>query len=155
MLGEVSILGIKYEICMSCADITLSYEEGQKANRRLKAKEKEALECLPFKSFITMNEAAEILETSKQAFNKNSRIKRGFIYFVEMDGRKYYLKDSVLQFKENGRDGRIKLKKKSLPRGKVRLADTAPVVNRWESGGPEYADVINIDPTAINYFCGR
>jgi hypothetical protein len=72
-----------------------------------------------------------------------------------MDGRKYYLKDSVLQFKENGRDGRIKLKKKSLPRGKVRLADTAPVVNRWEYGGPEYADVINIDPTAINYFCGR
>jgi hypothetical protein len=49
-----------------------------------------------------------LLGITKRAFNKNPRIVRGFILSVEKDGKKYYLKKSVEQFKLSN-DGRISL----------------------------------------------
>jgi len=62
----------------------------------------------PFNEFISTKDAAVLLGITKRAFRKNSRIIRGFILSAEKDGRKYYLKRSVEQFKLSD-DGRINL----------------------------------------------
>ena len=62
-------------------------------------REQEAIDNLPFSEFIALNEAAEILGYTKQAFSKNPRIRRGMILSGTKGGRKYYVRKSVELFK--------------------------------------------------------
>ena len=151
MLEEVSVPGIGYEICRSCGDITLSYEEGLRANRLLQKKENAALESLPFKSFITHNEAADILEITKQAFSKNSRIKRGFIYSVKKGGRQFFLRRSVLLFKQNSKDGRVKLTPKKAKIIETITPTFIPLTDTLGYDGPKYVETVNAESKNIKY----
>lgn len=100
ILGEIVIPNIRYEECNQCGDKYVKSKESNKIISIVKQKEKEAIERLPFDQFISMSEAAELLGCTKQAFSKNPRIRRGLIMHGIIDGRKYYLKKSVLLFKE-------------------------------------------------------
>jgi hypothetical protein len=137
MMGEVSIFGVQYELCLSCGDMTTSYEEGKIVSSKLRALEQRALGKLSFDDYITLNEAAAILDMSKQAFSKNSRIGRGFIYSVEKAGRKFYLRESVLAFKGQG-DGRISINKENFSKEIVTKIVYIPSVDNGFCGGPEY-----------------
>lgn len=108
-LGEILVPGIEHTKCCNCGDISIGYNETKKINKYILEKENEAISSLPIKHFISQNEAAEILNVSKQAFSKNSRIQRGFIYSVTIDNKKLYYKKSVEEFKRSGKDGRINI----------------------------------------------
>lgn len=108
-LGEILVPGIEHSKCMNCDDISIDYQETKKINKYIEQKEYEAISSLPIKYFISQNEAADILCISKQAFSKNSRIQRGFIYSVTVDNKKLYYKKSVEEFKRTGKDGRVNI----------------------------------------------
>jgi len=75
-----------------------------------KEKERELINKLPVGEFLSVNEVIDILQITKQAFSKNNKIKRGFIYYVEKGKKKLYHKKSVELFKKKG-DGRFLLGK--------------------------------------------
>lgn len=106
-LGEILVPSIEHSKCSNCGDISIDYNETKKINKYIQEKENEAISSLPIKHFISQNEAADFLNISKQAFSKNSRIQRGFIYSVTIDNKKLYYKKSVEEFKRTGKDGRI------------------------------------------------
>lgn len=108
-LGNIFIPNIKHSVCCNCGDIIIDCEESGKIKRYLEEKETEAILSLPIGDFVSLNEAAQILGVTKQAFSKNPRIKRGMIYSVTKDNRKFYFKKSVEEFKRNGKDGRINI----------------------------------------------
>lgn len=110
-LGEISVPDITYTKCESCGDILLSSDMAQRVSTFKKQKVYELIEQLPVGDFLTVNEAIEILGVTKQAFSKNNKIKRGFIYYVEINKKKLYHNKSVELFKETG-DGRFLLSKK-------------------------------------------
>ncbi len=115
MLGDIEVPRVTYKLCAGCQEITIAADESRGIDRYLSMRETSALGSLPVREFITLNEAASILEISKQAFSKNPRIKRGFIYFVSRGNSRLYLKKSVEEFVKNGKDGRIRLKEKVRP----------------------------------------
>ena len=102
VLGKVTIPKLSFTECANCGDRLLTLIESEKAIDYLAEKETVAIKSIPIGNFISANEAAKILQITKQAFSKHSAIKRGLIYNVEIDGRKLYDKNSVLQFKRNG-----------------------------------------------------
>lgn len=108
-LGSIYVPSIRYSKCRDCGDVSIDFEETKKINTYIKKKEAEAICSLPIGEFISSNEAAVLLGKTKQAFSKDSRIKRGFIYHVVVDGRKLYYKKSVEEFKRTGKDGRINI----------------------------------------------
>ncbi len=124
MLGEISVPGIAYSTCSRCEDITIGYDESGKITDYIREEERRALNEVPIGEFVSLNEAANLLEMTKQAFNKKPRIQRGFVYAVSLGGRKYYHRASVLMFKENGKDGRLLLTKKK----EISTEAIAPVV---------------------------
>lgn len=108
IIGEVLVPNIHYEKCSNCNEITVLLDDSDQITGYVEKLEQGAISRLPIGDFITLDEAADILEISKQAFSKNPRIRRGLIMSYAMAGRKYYLKKSVLQFKEK-KNGLFKL----------------------------------------------
>jgi hypothetical protein len=113
-LGTIFVPGIRHSTCRGCGEISIDFEETKKINAYVEKKEAEAILSLPIGDFISLNEAAIILGKTKQAFSKDSRIKRGFIYSVMVDNRKLYYKKSVEAFKQTGKDGRILINPKVI-----------------------------------------
>lgn len=107
-LGKLLIPNITFFKCNKCGEKLLTPEMSDKVTKYVKAKEQEAIDCLPIGEFISLNEASEILGITKQAFSKNPKIKRGWIYSTKIDERKYYYQKSVEAFKKKN-DGRIPL----------------------------------------------
>lgn len=108
--GSISIPGITYFKCISCNTLVFPPGESQKIFDFIKEKELELISNQPFADFIDISEACRILQINKQAFSKNKRIKRGFILSGEIGGKKFYLKDSIIKFKDSGyKDGRYNL----------------------------------------------
>lgn len=109
MLGDVFIPNILHRRCTQCGAFSLSAASAKQAADFISQKEAHAISRLPIGDFVSLNEAADILGVSKQAFNKNHRIKRGFIYQTNSSGKIRYYKPSVLAFKNTG-DGRVDVK---------------------------------------------
>jgi len=105
-LGEVAVPNITFQECHGCGDRLVSYENALILHEYIKEKEQEEINKFPAGDLITAGEAAELLGVTKQAFSKNPKIKRGFIYHLIKGNRRLYFKKSVQLFKENG-DGRF------------------------------------------------
>ena len=101
-LGRISVPNLNYLECEYCGEKLLSSTAGNKAAEYIAKQEQERINKLPIGEFITANESAEILGITKQAFSKNPKIRRGFIYASQIGDRKYYHKESVKLFKEKG-----------------------------------------------------
>lgn len=107
-LGKLLIPNVTFFKCNECGEKLLTPEISNKVTDYVKTKEQEAINSLPIGEFISLNEAAEILGVTKQAFSKNPKIKRGWIYSTHIGERKYYYLKSVEFFKKK-KDGRIPL----------------------------------------------
>jgi YgiT-type zinc finger domain-containing protein len=107
-LGKLLIPNVTFFKCNECGEKLLTPEISNKVMDYVKTKEQEAINSLPIGEFISLNEAAEILGVTKQAFSKNPKIKRGWIYSTNIGERKYYYLKSVEFFKKK-KDGRIPL----------------------------------------------
>lgn len=110
-LGKIKVPNIRFLECGNCGDKLFSLNESEKATAFIIKEEQEALKKMPIGDFVTLDEAANILKVSKQAFSKNPRIKNGLIFSVKIGNRKYYLRKSVELFKENKKNGKFLLAK--------------------------------------------
>lgn len=108
VLGKVHLRNVEVEHCANCDISLLTLDSAQTANIELAALEESAINEIPVGNFITLNESAEILGVTKQAFQKNARIQRGFIFSVTKGRSKLYDKKSVKLFAASG-DGRYRL----------------------------------------------
>lgn len=108
VLGQILVPNITFERCSECGNKTFSPEESAALVSYVQKKERDAIEKLPVAGWISASEAADVLGISKQAFSKNPKIKRGFIYSVKIGDRKFYYKKSVQRFKDTN-DGRLQL----------------------------------------------
>lgn len=108
-IGDIIVPSVKRLKCFGCGKELIDSTESKAILEYVKRKEQEAINSLPVGEFLSLNEAASILGISKQAFNKNARIKRGFIYSAIIDNKKLYYRKSVEEFKRTGKDGRISL----------------------------------------------
>jgi len=70
--------------------------------------EQHVINNLPVSDFISLNQAADLLGISKQAFSKHPRVKRGFIYSTTIDNKKFFYKRSVEAFRDT-KDGRVEI----------------------------------------------
>jgi hypothetical protein len=122
-LGIVVIPLVNFYTCGDCGDKSLLAKEARRVDAYINAKVAAAIGDLPIGSFITLNEAAELLGISKQAFSKHKRISRGFIYFVRKGNQKLYYKPSVEKFRDS-QDGRILLLQSSLLDRVSKIQDT-------------------------------
>lgn len=137
-LGTIIVPNVKYSLCQVCGEKTIDYHESEKVHSYVVKKEAEALMSLPIGDFISLNEAAKILCVTKQAFSKNSRISRGFVYSVVVDGRTLYYKKSVEEFKRNGKDGRINLLTKPMPEKRSNVISFIPNISPQRGEMPKY-----------------
>jgi len=117
-LGNITVPEISYMICNNCGDILLDPEMAQKVTTFKKKSELELIMKLPVGEFLAVTEAIEILGITKQAFSKNNKIRRNFIYNIKMGKKKLYHKKSVELFKSKG-DGRFLLSKQQNQSNKV------------------------------------
>lgn len=119
-LGNITVPEISYTKCNNCGIILLDPEMAQKITTFKKQREIELIKRIPVGEFLTVTEVIEVLEITKQAFSKNNKIKRNFIYNINMGKRKLYHRKSVELFKSTG-DGRFLLSKQQKPSNKVEL----------------------------------
>lgn len=108
-IGDFHLCDVTYFKCEQCDNILLPEETIKKSEEKYKKIRDELISNFPISEFLSPSETAELLNITRQALHKNQRIKRGFIYSIKLAGKTYYLKKSVLLFKETG-DGRFPLK---------------------------------------------
>jgi len=106
LIGVYSVRNVDYEKCEKCGDLlfppaTVHAIEKTRGKIRNDYIQQEAVG-----NFISTAETAKILGISRQALNKNCRIRRGFIYGTNIGGITLYHKKSVELFKRVG-DGRF------------------------------------------------
>lgn len=107
-LGTVSVPDIEQHKCSKCGNTSLSLDEANKVSQFVRDKEQHVINNLPASDFISLNQAAELLGISKQAFSKHPRVKRSFIYSITIDNKKFFYKRSVEAFRDT-KDGRVSL----------------------------------------------
>lgn len=145
-IGKIFVPGVHHYKCSKCGSSMVSYVGAGTLLKYVREKENEAIGLLPAKDFLSLNEAAYILGISKQAFNKNSQIKKGFIYSMIIGGRRHYYKKSVEEFKLTGKDGRILLavNTQDIDTLKTKEIDKPKHVNKFTE---------NIDPLPWQIIC--
>jgi hypothetical protein len=126
-IGNYSIYLAKYYKCSGCGSIMYPKETLNLISKKEKEIRDNLIRKLPVDEFIVATEAAELLGISKQAFHKNKRIKKGFIYSAILGGKRLYNKKSVQLFKDTN-DGRFNLSKQ-VPQEEVRYV-VAPAMSK-------------------------
>ena len=127
ILGNFTINNINYFKCANCGEIFLSDEAWAIADKIEDQLIIDFVSNLPFNKFIGSSKAASILGMSRQALHKHRRIRRGFIYSITLEGKRYYHIDSVNLFKKSG-DGRFPLIKKPHKKEKEYIVVTIPPI---------------------------
>jgi len=97
-LGDITVPEISYTKCNNCGVILLDPEMAQKITTFKKQREIESIKRIPVGEFLTVTEAIDVLEITKQAFSKNNKIKRNFIYNINIGKKKLYHRKSVGAF---------------------------------------------------------
>lgn len=152
-LGIVKVPEVHRFQCSECGDVTLPSEEAGKVSHFTANKVEETIKLLPIGQFIPADQAANILGVSKQAFSKNKRIKRGFIYFTELGNSKVYFEPSVEAFAANN-DGRISLvnylaKKSSLSQEWEQSASFTTIKMMPATGEKVSTRIVQVEPRAV------
>lgn len=120
IIGDVLVPLIEVEKCLSCGALELSAEAKSEVSSYLRMLETDAITSLPADNLMSAGQAAGILGVSKQAFSKNPKIKKGFVYFTYVGTKKVYFRSSLELFKTTG-DGRFPITqwKSSVPSERV------------------------------------
>lgn len=107
-IGNYKVPDVQYFKCENCNQLLFPKDTAIKIESVENDIKYKLIGQLPVRDFVSANAAAGLLGISKQAFNKNRRIRNGFIYSVSLEGKKLYNKKSLFLFKEMG-DGRFDL----------------------------------------------
>lgn len=131
IIGDIMVPLVDVEQCPNCGELILSEEAEIAVSHYLKTREKEAIASLPAEDLISAGQAAAILGVTKQAFSKNPKIKKGFVYFVYVGTKKFFFRSSVTLYKTTG-DGRFPITKwkSSMNSGRIASCDSAH--SRWQ-----------------------
>jgi len=134
LVGTFYVDNVSYKECTGCKSRLFSPENAEKREHGRRKALEDILQSMPLKSFISVAETIKLLGVTRQAFHKNRRISRGFIYQTKSCGRKVYLIQSVQRYLEK-EDGRFTL----------RLPEEKPVMY-------EATSRMTAAPYPINYF---
>lgn len=107
-VGSIYVNAAELWQCASCGSVLYP---AATAARISCARQQRILDLVgqrPVSEFVTPGEAARLLGQTKQAFSKSLRVRNGFIYSTSLGKRSFYLKASVLAFRDSG-DGRFSL----------------------------------------------
>jgi hypothetical protein len=107
-VGPISVAGKPFYKCDGCNEILLTDEIIDAIEDEREKKRTESLKEYPISDFISISESWKILGLTRQAFHKNQKIKRGFIYKVKIGSYTLYLKRSIDLYIKTG-DGRFPL----------------------------------------------
>jgi hypothetical protein len=107
-VGKITILGVPYYKCDNNGEILFTLEMTEAIEQERKRLIQAYLKKYSIGDFISAQSAWKLLGISRQALNKNRRIRKGFIYTFDFNGFLVYLKQSVILFKNTG-DGRFPL----------------------------------------------
>lgn len=143
-LGEVVVPNVTYEKCQQCGETLLSPEMARHIGEFVRDEEEAALLNLPANDLIAAQDAATILGISKQAFSKNRKIHRGFIYSIKIGDRKFYSKQSTELFAETN-DGRFRLSIPANPESTTYVIVQVPTPQAESS---IYTDTVNQSTTS-------
>lgn len=127
-VGRILIRGIPYYECTNCHDILYTEQMSRAIETERSRRIHQLLGELPLADFVSSSEATSILGISRQAFHKNRRIKRGFIYQTKFAGVTVYLRDSVLRFKRTA-DGRFPLQSHTYSPSTPYIKSTVPSID--------------------------
>ena len=108
--GPFIVEAVDYSECGKCRDRLFSPETVTLIEDARKLFLRKTLQSMPLGSFAVAAEVAQILGISRQALHKHRRIRRGFIFWTQFNGKRVYLRKSVELFKKTG-DGRFLLVK--------------------------------------------
>jgi len=130
-IGQVLIPAIEFSECQGCGEVTLSPEANDEVSIYVAEQELNTITNLPAKDLISAGQAANNLQVTKQAFSKNSKCKKGFVYSVMIGAKKAYFRSSVELFKKTG-DGRFPITrwKSSVPENSIITYST--VDRKWQ-----------------------
>lgn len=107
-LGIVAIPNATYWQCDKCQQRLYPLVSVRLIEATKKQRTQELIRSYPLQEFLNAAETAALLGTSRQALHKNRRISHGFIYSASIGGKRFFLRQSVEQFKRTG-DGRLDL----------------------------------------------
>ncbi len=140
-LGDIIVPCVEVEECPHCGKVMLSTEAESTVSDYLEVREREAIESLPADDLVSAGKAAEILGVTKQAFSKNPKIKKGFVYYTLVGTKRVFFRSSVKLYKTEG-DGRFSINewKSSVDSGRIAICDTADSGWQQISSSTETAD---------------
>jgi len=137
ILGSYTVNNVCYLKCSHCGELFLTDTAWQLADEKENQLITDFIGDLAINDFIGASKTASILGISRQALHKHRRIRRGFIYSITLEGKKYYHRESVNLFRKTG-NGRFPLMK-SVPQKAVKyiLVTTPPqpAQNRFSEYG--------------------
>jgi hypothetical protein len=108
VVGDIPVQGLKFYRCNKCGDVLFTTEILDAIEKQVTERKEQLIGSLPIHDFVTAAETARLLGVSRQALNKNRRIKRGFIHQTIFGDNIVYVKKSVLQYRRTC-DGRYPL----------------------------------------------
>ena len=131
IIGEVLVPAIELKECQGCGEVTLSPKANNEVNNYVAEQELNAINTLPANDLISAGQAASILQVTKQAFSKNSKFKKGFVYSIMIGAKKAYFRSSIELFRRTG-DGRFPITrwKSSVPDNAILTYSTAD--RKWQ-----------------------
>jgi len=106
LVGQVLVPNIEMLVCASCKYKVLTISAAQGVSAFVKAKEVAAIGDLPVKLMLSLDEAADHFQVSKQAISKHPKIKAGFVITCKKGRSNLYYRPSLEAFYATG-DGRI------------------------------------------------
>ncbi|MEE4166519.1 MAG: hypothetical protein V2I35_11020, partial [Desulfocapsaceae bacterium] len=131
IIGEVLVPAIELTECRGCGHVKLSSEACDEVRNFVAEQEQKAITTLPANGLISAGQAAGILQVTKQAFSKNSKLKKGFVYSVMIGEKRAYFRSSVELFKKTG-DGRFPITRWNPSIPKTSVCTDAPVDQKWQ-----------------------
>lgn len=131
VIGKVLIPLIEFYECCGCHETTLSPEASHEVITRVEELERNAVASLPSDDLITAGQAADLLGVSKQAFSKNPKIKKGYVYFTQIGTKKTYFRRSIELFRKTG-DGRFAITKWKSSYQEKRISQNDNAREGWQ-----------------------
>lgn len=131
IIGDVLVPLVEVEKCLSCGALKVSAEAEIEVSNYLNMLETNAIISLPVNNLISAGQAAGILGVTKQAFSKNPKIKKGFVYFTYVGTKKVYFRSSVELFKTSG-DGRFPITQWNSSVPSDRISHSAANDDCWQ-----------------------
>jgi predicted nucleotidyltransferase len=108
IVGDIAVQGKKFYRCNKCGDVLFTLEMSCALDEAIHERKQQLIGSLPIRDFITATKTAKLLGVTRQALNKNRRIKKGFIHQTTLGDNTVYVKRSVMRYKRTG-DGRYPL----------------------------------------------